>query len=68
VARAHYGDQALTLLRKAQTAGFFKDPAQVRLLVEEKHFAILEAREDFRRLLLDLKQPPSNPSQPKVPR
>jgi hypothetical protein len=68
VARVHYSNQALALLRKSQAAGFFKDPEQVRLLVQEKHFSALEAHADFRQLLLDLKQPSSDPSQPKVPR
>jgi serine/threonine protein kinase/Tfp pilus assembly protein PilF len=45
--REAYAGQALALLRRAQAAGFFKDPAKVAHLKQDADLAPLRPREDF---------------------
>jgi serine/threonine protein kinase len=52
--REAYAGQALALLRRAQAAGFFKDPAQVELLKQDPDLDPLRPREDFQKLVAEL--------------
>jgi hypothetical protein len=42
------------MLRKAQTAGFFRDPVVATRVGAEKDFTSLHGRADFQKLLTDL--------------
>jgi hypothetical protein len=46
--------QALTLLRRAQAAGFFKDRKRVELVKKNPDLDALRPREDFRRFVAEL--------------
>jgi serine/threonine protein kinase/tetratricopeptide (TPR) repeat protein len=52
--REQYAGQAMDLLRRAQAAGFFKDPRQVEHLKKDAELAPLRAREDYRKLVAEL--------------
>jgi tetratricopeptide (TPR) repeat protein len=47
--REVYAGQALVLLRRAQAAGFFKDPAKVAHLKQDTDLVPLRPREDFQK-------------------
>jgi hypothetical protein len=51
-----YGSRAVELLRKAQAAGFFRDPAQLPQLKASKDLKTIRSRPDFQRLLVELEQ------------
>jgi serine/threonine protein kinase len=53
---AHAG-QALALLRRAQAAGFFKDPAKIARLNQDTDLAPLRPREDFQKFAAELEAP-----------
>jgi hypothetical protein len=50
---AGYAAQGMATLRKAQAAGYLKDAA-VKRLQEDKDFASLRSRQDYRQLLAEL--------------
>jgi tetratricopeptide (TPR) repeat protein/serine/threonine protein kinase len=52
--RQAYAGQALTLLRRAQSAGFFKDRAKVEYLKKDTDLDPLRQREDFREFVAEL--------------
>jgi serine/threonine protein kinase/tetratricopeptide (TPR) repeat protein len=52
--REAYAGQALALLRRAQAAGFFKDPAKVAHLNQDTDLAPLRPREDFQKFAAEL--------------
>jgi tetratricopeptide (TPR) repeat protein len=52
--REAYAGQALTLLRRAQAAGFFKDRARIERLKKDSDLAPLRSREDFRKFVAEL--------------
>jgi hypothetical protein len=49
-----YAVQALTLLRRAQAAGFFKDRSKIERLKKEGDLAPLRQRQDFRKFVAEL--------------
>jgi serine/threonine protein kinase len=49
-----YAGQAVALLRRAQAAGFFKDPRQVEHLKKDPDLAPLRARADYRKFVAEL--------------
>ena len=49
-----YAGQAVAFLRRAQAAGFFKDPAKVAHLKQDTDFAPLRPREDFQKFVAEL--------------
>ncbi len=50
----HYAQQAVALLTRVCTAGYFRSPTAVERLRNAPEMAMLRSREDFRRLLNDL--------------
>ena len=52
--REAYAGQALALLRRAQAAGFFKDPAKVAHLNQDTDLAPLRPRADFQKLVAEV--------------
>jgi serine/threonine protein kinase/tetratricopeptide (TPR) repeat protein len=52
--REAYAAQALTLFRRAQTAGFFKDRAKIERLKRDNDLAPLRQRQDFRKFVAEL--------------
>jgi serine/threonine protein kinase len=50
----HYGTRAVELLRRAQGAGYFRDPARLARMKESKEFDAVREREDFKTLLAEL--------------
>jgi serine/threonine protein kinase len=52
--RDQYASQAVELLRRAQAAGFFKEPQQLEHLKKDPDLAPLRAREDYRKFVVDL--------------
>jgi serine/threonine protein kinase/tetratricopeptide (TPR) repeat protein len=52
-----YAGQALALLRRAQAAGFFKDPTKVEHLHRDTALAPLRPREDFQKFVAELDTP-----------
>jgi hypothetical protein len=52
--RETYAGEALAMLRRAQAAGFFKDPAKVAHLRRDPDLAPLRPREDFRQFVAEL--------------
>jgi serine/threonine protein kinase len=55
--REAYAGQALALLRRAQAAGFFKDPAKVAHLKQDTDLAPLRPRHDFQKFVAELEAP-----------
>jgi tetratricopeptide (TPR) repeat protein len=51
-----YAGRALALLKQAQAAGFFKDPARVEALTKTADLAPLRSRDDFRQWLGELQR------------
>jgi serine/threonine protein kinase/tetratricopeptide (TPR) repeat protein len=56
--REAYAGQALALLRRAQTAGFFKDRAKVEYLKKDADLDSLRSREDFQKFVAELEAAP----------
>jgi tetratricopeptide (TPR) repeat protein len=54
-ARQHYASRCVELLRRAQSGGLFKDPAERERFRTNPDFAALRQREDFRALAAELK-------------
>jgi hypothetical protein len=52
--REAYAVQALTLFRRAQAAGFFKDRAKIERLKRDSDLKPLRPREDFRKFVAEL--------------
>jgi serine/threonine protein kinase/tetratricopeptide (TPR) repeat protein len=52
--REAYAGQALALLRRAQTAGYFKDRAKVEHLKKDTDLDVLRSREDFKKFVAEL--------------
>jgi hypothetical protein len=52
--REEYAGQALALLRRAQAAGFFKDPAVIAHLNQDTDLAPLRPRADFQKFAAEL--------------
>jgi tetratricopeptide (TPR) repeat protein len=52
--REAYAGQALALLRRAQAAGFFKDPAKVAHLKQDTDLAPLRPRDDFQKFVAEI--------------
>jgi serine/threonine protein kinase len=50
----HYSRRAVELLRQAQGAGYFRDPARLARMKDNKDFDPLREREDFKKLLAEL--------------
>jgi tetratricopeptide (TPR) repeat protein len=46
-----YAVKAIDLLRRAQQAGYFKDPLRIKYLGAERDFDTLRQREDFKRVM-----------------
>jgi serine/threonine protein kinase len=59
-----YGSRAVELLRMAQTAGFFQDPAQLSQL-SGKDFTAIRSRPDFQGLVAELDKEAAKRSPPK---
>jgi serine/threonine protein kinase/Flp pilus assembly protein TadD len=55
--REEYAGRALALLRRAQAADFFKDPAKVAHLNQDTDLAPLRPREDFQKFAAELEAP-----------
>jgi serine/threonine protein kinase/tetratricopeptide (TPR) repeat protein len=55
--REAYAGQAVALLRRAQGAGFFKDPAKIAHLKQDTDLAPLRPREDFQKFVAELEAP-----------
>jgi hypothetical protein len=53
-----YAGRTVELLRRAQAAGHFRDPDEVRHLEKSADFDALRGREDFQELLKELKAKP----------
>jgi tetratricopeptide (TPR) repeat protein len=51
-----YATRATEYLRKAQAAGYFKEPATVQQLKQDPDFKALESQLEFRKLLADLEK------------
>jgi hypothetical protein len=67
-----YGRRSVELLRRAQAAGYFRDPARLARLNENKDFDPVRGREDFKGLVAELKAkqkeaPVKNPQSEKKP-
>jgi serine/threonine protein kinase len=52
----HYAAQGMTLLRKLQDKGYFKDPGHAKTLRTDKALQSLRARPEFQALLRELEQ------------
>jgi tetratricopeptide (TPR) repeat protein len=52
--REQYAAQAVALLRRAQAAGFFKEPRRVEHLKKDPDLARLRAHEDYRKFVAEL--------------
>jgi hypothetical protein len=55
--REVYAGQAVAFLRRAQAAGFFKDPVKVAHLHQDTDFAPLRPRDDFQKFVAELEAP-----------
>jgi hypothetical protein len=53
-----YGSRAVELLRKAQAAGYFKDPDRLNRMKGNPDFAAIHRRVDFTKLLAELEKGP----------
>src|SRR5262249_30058815 len=49
-----YGRRAVELLRRAQAAGYFRDPDRLARMKTNRDFDAIRARPDFQRLLVEL--------------
>jgi tetratricopeptide (TPR) repeat protein len=64
-----YATRAVQLLARARTAGFFKNASKAERLKNDTDLAALRPREDFQKLLAELKkaEAPSLPQRPTAP-
>jgi len=49
-----YGVRAVELLRKAQAAGYFREPGRLAHMREDEDLDAIRTRPDFRRLLVEV--------------
>ena len=54
-----YGVRSVELLKKAQAAGYFNDQARLARMKANEDFNPIRAREDFKKLLVELEKEPS---------
>ena len=54
-----YGARSVGLLKKAQAAGYFDDPARLARMKGNEDFNPIRAREDFKKLLAEFEKVPS---------